>query len=192
MGRIHLEAIVFADPDDDRTIRARRSRVPARPVAIAGLIVVLLLAIAGFVQNQLSVSPEAQSLPTLVERADSSGRLLLLFFTGDDCAACQRMNEEIFLDPHQQKALSRRFVVARIDRSVPEYAALSQALGVTSIPTVIVTTPAKQPVSDTSGSVIRHTGYLDRRMMHQMLSRPTNVRRYRVSGGETISRRAEK
>jgi len=191
MGRIHLEATVFADPDDDRTLALRRQRfAPKSIIAISGALL-LLLGAAGAMQRVMTAGQEFTPLATYVERAEAEGRPLLFFFTGDECAACRRMDEEVFADPARRAELARRYVIVPVHRKAPYFDDLARKLDVASFPTIVVTTSSFAPVADRGGVVLRHTGYLDPRMLRQLLERPTNTRRFRTSGGETISHRSQ-
>lgn len=190
MGRIHLEAMVFADPDDDRTLALRRQRLPAVRIACIGGVLLVLLAMAGGMQRYLAVDPAHTPLSVHIERAEHESRPLLLYFTGDSCAACVRMQEEVFDHPERRRELDRRFVVVPVHRKAPEFDELSRSLDVAGFPTLIVTAPSLVPLSDASGAIMRHTGYLDPRMMREFVERPINTRRFRASGGEMISRRS--
>ena len=112
------------------------------------------------VQQQVKILNWTTNYAEAVKTAQSTGKNILLFFTGSDwCGWCKKMQDEIFTSP-DFKAAEDKFVFVEIDfpmkTRLPEELArqnntLKQKYAISGFPTVVIL--------DTSENKVLETGY---------------------------------
>jgi len=80
-------------------------------------------------------SPD-QSFELSKQKAQASGRLLMVDFYADWCSWCKRLDEEAFSDPHVGK-LMKNFVNVKINAETDDGRALARTYGVTGYPFIL-------------------------------------------------------
>lgn len=94
--------------------------------------------------------------------ATATGRPLFLDFGSENCVWCRRLDASTFRSPNIVKMLNERFIPVKVDGNENER--LTQSLGVTAFPTLVMATA--------EGKIIdRHGGYLDPAAMAAFLGK---------------------
>ena len=98
------------------------------------------------------------------QRAETSGRPMILFFTGRWCSPCQIMKRQVWADDRVKDTVHAAFVPVTIDVDDPASAELLTRYGVASTPTTVVT--------DAAGTVLQQVrGRMDRSEFLLLLER---------------------
>lgn len=83
----------------------------------------------------------AEDFATAQERAATSGKPVMLFFTADWCVPCRIMKREIFADPEAMRTINAAVVPVMIDEGDPSTATVFAQYDVGGTPVTIFTTP---------------------------------------------------
>jgi thioredoxin-like negative regulator of GroEL len=139
---------------------------------LVALAVLLVLAGAETAYSKPAPPDEVHWYTTLDEAttaAKESGRPMLVDFWADWCAACKVMDREAYSEPAFAEA-ARGFVAVRLNYD--KKTALARKYNVDALPTLLFT-------DSYGGELFRHTGYLDGRLLKELLhSLPSDVSEY--------------
>ena len=125
------------------------------------LILLVCAAVAGIWYFGSRVGPSAvawvQDYQDALQRAEGSGRLVLLDLSADWCPPCQKMEQDVFSSPEFAAELEKLVVPLRVDLSdsplSPSTGDVVRQYGVTALPTFIVIDAAGRVIGRREGTM---------------------------------------
>ncbi len=95
----------------------------------------------------------ADNMVLAKEKANDSGKNMLLFFTGDWCVPCRIMKREVFADKEVMKAINRQVIPVMINVDDPNAAELVKHYNVGGTPITIFTDPQGKVIDYAVGKI---------------------------------------
>ena len=190
MNRPHFESPTHVCPDQDTSDRARRAHVPVR--RILSVAAIAAVATGGLAWLQQSFRPAAaHGWEVARHEAGRTRRDLALFFTRQDCPACERMRAETLADPDLVRTMARNWVLHEVNLDDPGADLVAELFGVREAPALILATATGTPLLDSDGLPIRGDGSLDGDQISELLDRERageERRRRRHGAAERLTR----
>ena len=130
-----------------------------------------------------------KTLSKAIERAADEQRQLMLYFTSNECDACKQL-DSYFEQKSVQKALSDRYVAARVDINAFDGRACKDIYGVTEVPAIVIVQPDGKITVKKQGnvgkpdleSIILH-GYIPEMDPEPQASADTPIEQYALQVG---------
>ncbi|MBX9787911.1 MAG: thioredoxin family protein [Pirellulales bacterium] len=124
-------------------------RTPCQRV-MSGLLGLALVALSVSARADEAPGPWQTDLESAKRMAHASRRLVLVHFWAPWCAACTRMENDVYAQPGYHEALAGMYVPVKLNADSNHE--LVQQLGVTALPTDVVITPSGQVVDRLQGA----------------------------------------